>query len=811
MFCTNCGSKNEDHANFCLKCGRPLHQIPPVPGQPAIPQPPLKQPEINTQQQPMPSQGQLQQPQQPKQEQPPLFQKPPLQQYQPVPQPAVQQGPFSNTSDLKAPKKSKKSFLPWTIAIAFILVVAIIAVVLFLFPKKTPIMDTIINAINGTLEAESLEFSVNCEIEDYDTMSADGAITYDLNNGKLNFDINAETMEYILYDNFFIAFDQGSEEYRQNITDELKLFYDYYDEYQTSRKNKKDMDWKDVLSTAGLSSYINEKELNNCIEQLKKKLNDKDFYKTVCKEFTVKKTKAGTEYFFDIDATKMMTAVIEIIKPAINYDDMDGIIEELSAQTDEIKDLTIKITTAEGKLANLELTYNADGSTDISGKISLNIGFDKYNDASLEENRLMELINAATDTTSEATDVTQAVPTMMPTPDPNTLGAADLDLWYINYEGGDPIIDDSINRFKADNPQCNVNVTVMDSSEYNTILETSMASGDMPDIFVTWGDCTYYNYITNGMIQDITSYMQQDNYKDRFLDAGISQATYKDKIYGVPTGSSAIYGIFYNKDIFNQYGFQEPTTIAELEQICNTFTANGITPFELGNSTSFYGSMYFSCLAARKSGVDPMMSLYEGNYNAMEDGFLYAGGKIQEWVGNGYFNEGFNNMEDYNALAEFCSGNGAMYLSGSWSTYSLQSQMAGYPDSVGFFAFPAYSENDDNSDIAIGSVGGTFYSVSSMCENPEAAFKAITYLIDDSVMGQRINNSYLLPLKNFMPYDVMEQKIMETVNKADASFQIYDAYLPSDVESVYYSNLRSLFDLSIGPKEFFDMIRELYN
>ena len=96
MFCSNCGFENEERANFCYKCGRPLRKISPN---------------------------------------------------QPVQQFPPQQGPFLNTPDFKTPKKNKKNFLPLIIAIALIVVAAIIAGILFLFPKKTPILDNIVDAI----------------------------------------------------------------------------------------------------------------------------------------------------------------------------------------------------------------------------------------------------------------------------------------------------------------------------------------------------------------------------------------------------------------------------------------------------------------------------------------------------------------------------------------------------------------------------------------------------------------------------------------------------------------------------------------
>ena len=45
MYCSKCGTKNEDTDSFCLSCGSPLHQaVPPQPADPQMPAPPVAAP-----------------------------------------------------------------------------------------------------------------------------------------------------------------------------------------------------------------------------------------------------------------------------------------------------------------------------------------------------------------------------------------------------------------------------------------------------------------------------------------------------------------------------------------------------------------------------------------------------------------------------------------------------------------------------------------------------------------------------------------------------------------------------------------------
>ena len=58
------------------------------------------------------------------------------------------------------------------------------------------------------------------------------------------------------------------------------------------------------------------------------------------------------------------------------------------------------------------------------------------------------------------------------------------------------------------------------------------------------------------------------------MESAIGQATYNDHIYAVPYQNVSMSGIFYNKEMFDQYGLEEPTTLAELENICATLKEN---------------------------------------------------------------------------------------------------------------------------------------------------------------------------------------------------------------------------------------------
>ena len=82
-----------------------------------------------------------------------------------------------------------------------------------------------------------------------------------------------------------------------------------------------------------------------------------------------------------------------------------------------------------------------------------------------------------------------------------------------------------------------------------------------------------------------------------------------------------ISGVFYNKEIFEQYNLEIPQTVSQLEQVCDTLVENGITPFALANASKWTGSMYFMSLATRKGGLEPIQKAVDGSGTFEDESF----------------------------------------------------------------------------------------------------------------------------------------------------------------------------------------------
>lgn len=380
----------------------------------------------------------------------------------------------------------------------------------------------------------------------------------------------------------------------------------------------------------------------------------------------------------------------------------------------------------------------------------------------------------------------------------------ELSLWHIqNREPMPEIFQGGIDRFMADNPQYNVTIDVIANDAYKEKLVVAMSSDSTPDIYPHWSGGPMIEYIKSGHAVDLTEYMNKDDYKDRFLDAAIAQATYEDKIYAVPIENVAVAGIFYNKEIFEQYDLSEPKTMGELEEIADTLKANGIVPFSLANKTQWTGSMYYMYFATRSGGIEPFNDAASGQGSFESEPFVFAGNKVQEWVDAGYFNEGFNGLDEDSGQSRelLYSGQAAMTVMGSWFVQTVKGENPDFYDKVGFFLFPAIEGSSADPNIVVGTVGDNFYSVSGNCKDVEGAFTAITYLIDDIAVQERKEAGKIVPFKDFTSDDPILQTVLEKVQAAPAVQLWYDQYLPPEVADVHKSTSQEIFGKTMTPED----------
>lgn len=198
--------------------------------------------------------------------------------------------------------------------------------------------------------------------------------------------------------------------------------------------------------------------------------------------------------------------------------------------------------------------------------------------------------------------------------------------------------------------------------DYLNMLRTAYSSGDTPNVFMEYGGSRVKDYIDANGVLDLTPYLEADQeYYDSFYDTALESVQYDDVegIWGLPY-QQYIICLFYNQDIFDEYGITPPETWQDLQDVCAQLTEAGISPFQVGENSNFRFGHLSNCILYSTYGVDAADALADGTmlYDGAEMMDVYT--KIADMNEKGYFGDNILSTDYATEKSYFTSGQSAM-------------------------------------------------------------------------------------------------------------------------------------------------------
>src|SRR3954464_3296757 len=113
-----------------------------------------------------------------------------------------------------------------------------------------------------------------------------------------------------------------------------------------------------------------------------------------------------------------------------------------------------------------------------------------------------------------------------------------------------PAFEVLLNAFKAANPKVNVidgSIAGGGGSNVQVALAARLRAGDPPDVWQTFVGSSLRAWVDAGRIADASTVYEQANLSDALPPTLLDAATYKDKKWGVPTGSHRGNVLWFNQ------------------------------------------------------------------------------------------------------------------------------------------------------------------------------------------------------------------------------------------------------------------------
>lgn len=291
-----------------------------------------------------------------------------------------------------------------------------------------------------------------------------------------------------------------------------------------------------------------------------------------------------------------------------------------------------------------------------------------------------------------------------------------ITIWEHDYSFEDSL-EQLIAGFQEEYPNVEVDYEIKADGDYYSLLQTAIQSGSGPDLFWTNGTATanMADLVSNEACADLSDQVDYSFISDAAMDlAKIDEGT-----YSVPWMTMDTRTVYYNKDMFEEHGWEVPDTFSDFEDLLADIKKEGITPISMAHDPWSALFAYEPILAA----YDPEYTEGLRDYTSKADGDAAreALQKMTDWAEEGYFGSNWTGVIDNSAqILAFTTGAAAMDIAGSWDATTISENN---PDlNYGAFTIPS----EDGTKGLVGTAANGF-SVNAASDNMDAAVAFADY------------------------------------------------------------------------------------
>ena len=318
-----------------------------------------------------------------------------------------------------------------------------------------------------------------------------------------------------------------------------------------------------------------------------------------------------------------------------------------------------------------------------------------------------------------------------------------------------------------------IHLTISSPNDAMAILKTRFIREDYPDIIGIGGDINYSYFVDADILADISEYEGMQDVNEGYLEiAEALELVPVDGTYILPYAANAA-GVLYNREMFEEHGWQIPETWDEMLALCDEIAAEGILPFYFGFKDIWTCLAPWNAMAVELAPSDKTRQVNKGLTTFSKE-YEELAEKYMALLPYGPDDPFAYNYND--ACTAFARGESAMYPIGSYAAPQILSVN---PElKMDSFVMPASDEKEGrtlNSGIDLG------FCVTKDCKNKEAAYEVLNFLYQDDTLQKYIDAQTSVPCKkgDFKLSSLLDgmTEFIESGNMTDYQ----DHYYPSEM------------------------------
>ncbi|ASW55524.1 ABC transporter substrate-binding protein [Plantactinospora sp. KBS50] len=388
-------------------------------------------------------------------------------------------------------------------------------------------------------------------------------------------------------------------------------------------------------------------------------------------------------------------------------------------------------------------------------------------------------------------------------------------------------LDKVVAPFEKANPKIDLNTTFYKGADLRRLVQTALQAKSGPDIVRGPAATQTIAWSKAHVLADLSGYAKKWDWNSHLAEWAIQAFTQDGKLYALPMRVDTML-LYFNKTLFADKGWQQPTNRDELEALATEANGQGIIPFGSSNTDwKAAGEWLMTVFWNHYAGPDALYQALKGDIQFTDPVFVDSVALLKSYFDKGWFTGGTDKWFSVPAQevgAKFGQGGYAMVPQGGW-----------FMSQVGSF-FGSAAKNDNDWDwmpypalrpevayplFEMG-IGGSL-AINANSKNQDAAASYLNwYYTDKAAALERMADvpaTYNIPItfdESEIPdrIDPRSGRVLTSVNQAIQNGNygyVTWTWWPPKADVFVYEGLEQVLTGKMSPKDYCAKLAEQFN
>ena len=252
-----------------------------------------------------------------------------------------------------------------------------------------------------------------------------------------------------------------------------------------------------------------------------------------------------------------------------------------------------------------------------------------------------------------------------------------------------------------------------------------------PDLVFTSGAAFAARLVKAGKLEALDDYAQQFGWNDRILAPLLDSGRIEGRLYSLPKNTESL-GLFYNKKVFEQNGWNLPQNIGDIYTLVNDAKEKGMYGVAVGNNLwRPANEHYVSIFLTHYAGPENVFQALSGQIAWTDPVFLDTITEMKKWWDEEIFSSrDYFSIGGEDQIRMVADGEAALAMTGTWAFQWLSAYFENIDD-AGFLAVPPLRDGLPQKLFSLG-IGA------NLAINKNSGVKDGAALILDTIMTEKV-------------------------------------------------------------------------